>query len=176
VEVNIKNNYLQLVNKDNPISSNYEPSNLVLVNIPTIIDKTIYICDPVLQAYEELYLNALEKNIKFFVFSGFRSFSYQEEIFINENITARPGYSKHQIGLALDISTPDVGLTEALGELPEGIWLEHHAHEYGFIIRYPKGKEDITKYVYEPWHIRYVGKHHARKIYEGNLTLEEYLE
>ncbi|XMB66822.1 M15 family metallopeptidase [Mycoplasmatota bacterium zrk1] len=172
----MERNYLLLVNKENPVSSDFVPDDLKKVYLPTILNKEIYISEQVLKAYEELYLNALEDNIKFYVFSGYRSFNYQEEIFTNEYITARPGHSEHQIGLALDVSIPDVGLTEPLGSLPEGIWLEKNAHKYGFIIRYPEDKQHITKYIYEPWHIRYVGKHHAKKLYEKNITLEEYLD
>jgi len=169
-------NYLVLVSKDNPIDSDFIPDNLMNVHLPTINNKEIYIDEKVLNAYEELYFRALDQNIKFYVFSGYRSFAYQEEIFTNEFITARPGYSEHQIGYAIDVSLPEVGLTEVLGDLPEGIWLENNAHKYGFIIRYPKQKEHITKYIYEPWHIRYVGKKHARIIFEKQITLEEYLE
>ena len=79
------------------------------------------------------------------------------------------------MGLALDVSTPSIGLTKHLGEYKEGKWLHDNAHKYGFIIRYPKNKTHITGYIYEPWHIRYVGEEHAKIIYTKNITLEEYL-
>ena len=88
-----------------------------------------------------------------------------------DTYSARPGHSEHETGLAYDIGEID----NNYGETPAGTWLAQHAHEFGFIIRYPKGKEDITKYQYEPWHVRYVGTEHAAKIYEQDLTLEEYL-
>ncbi|XMB85667.1 M15 family metallopeptidase [Mycoplasmatota bacterium WC44] len=174
-EVYVKEDYLILVNKDNPIESDYVPDDLVKVDLPTIFDREVYISGVVLNAYEELYFNASENNLNLHVFSGYRSYTYQKEIFTNEFETARPGYSEHQIGLALDVSTPDIGLTEPLGEMPEGIWLRNNAYKYGFIIRYPQNKEHITKYIYEPWHLRYVGKYHAKKIHQKDLTLEEYL-
>ena len=90
-----------------------------------------------------------------------------------DTYSARPGYSEHQSGLAIDVNSLD----QDWENTPEGKWLSANCYKYGFIIRYPKGKEDITGYMYEPWHIRYVGKDLAEKLYNnGNwLTLEEYL-
>ena len=113
--------------------------------------------------------------------SGFRSHQKQIELYNRyvardgkdaaDTYSARPGHSEHETGLTFDIGAVD----DNYGETAPGKWLANHAHEYGFIIRYPEGKEDITKYQYEPWHVRYVGKEHAKKIYENQLTLEEYL-
>ena len=86
--------------------------------------------------------------------------------------SARPGHSEHQTGYTIDCNTIDTNF----GSTPEGIWLRDHCHEYGFIIRYPLGRENITGYAYEPWHIRYVGVEYATEIYEQGLTLEEYLD
>lgn len=91
--------------------------------------------------------------------------------------SAQPGQSEHETGLAFDIC--DINrkyyLKEAFGESREGIWLGENAHRFGFILRYPKDKTHITGFIYEPWHFRYVGREHAAKIYEKELTLEEYL-
>src|SRR5699024_11973724 len=78
----------------------------------------------------------------------------------------------------MDVTSQSAGfdLNTDFGETEEGKWLKDHAHEYGFIIRYPEDKEDITKYQYEPWHLRYVGKKAATEIYESNESLEEYLD
>ncbi|MEG0486259.1 MAG: M15 family metallopeptidase, partial [Oscillospiraceae bacterium] len=95
-----------------------------------------------------------------------------------DRYSARPGYSEHQTGLTYDIGEKgkeDVWLTEAFGETPAGKWVAEHAHEYGFIMRYPKGKEEITGYMYESWHFRYVGVDIATEIYKRQGTLEEYL-
>lgn len=91
--------------------------------------------------------------------------------------SAKAGYSEHETGLCLDVSSPSVNynLVQAYGTTEEGKWLARNAHKHGFIIRYPKGKEKITGYDYEPWHIRYVGKTAAGEIYKKNQTLEEYL-
>ena len=122
-------------------------------------------------------------------FSGFRSYEYQTSLYeryVNKDgkeaadrYSARPGYSEHQSGLAFDIGEvgrEDLWLTEAFGETEAGKWLMNHAHEYGFILRYPKGKEHVTGFMYESWHYRFVGNEHAAKIFEQNVTLEEYLD
>ena len=85
--------------------------------------------------------------------------------------TARPGYSEHQTGLAFDIINTD----PSFDSTPEGKWLAANCYKYGFIIRYPKGKENITGFVYEPWHIRYLGVEIATSVYDSGLCLEEYL-
>ena len=117
-------------------------------------------------------------------YSGFRSYEYQTQLYQNyvnkdgkeaaDTYSARPGYSEHQTGLAFDILNGAGGL---LGENPQDEkaieWLHSHAHEYGFIVRFLEGKEAITGYQAEAWHLRYVGDI-AEKIYTSNLTLEEY--
>ena len=89
---------------------------------------------------------------------------------------AKPGTSEHQTGLALDVSSPEVDyeLEEIFAETPEGKWLAVYAPMFGFILRYPKGKENITGYAYEPWHIRYVGKSLSLYLSLTGMTLEEY--
>src|SRR5699024_12019487 len=85
--------------------------------------------------------------------------------------------SEHQTGLVMDVTNQAVNfeLTTEFGETEEGIWLKDNAHKYGFIIRYPKDKEDITKYQYEPWHIRYVGKNLAKELHEKEITLRSFI-
>ena len=133
------------------------------------------------QALLELQNAASSAGYSIPLISGFRSQTTQTGLYnryvardgkdVADTYSARPGHSEHETGLAYDIGEID----NNYGETPAGTWLAQHAHEFGFIIRYPKGKEDITKYQYEPWHVRYVGTEHAAKIYEQDLTLEEYL-
>lgn len=114
-------------------------------------------------------------------YSGFRSYSYQESLYNQylasngqesaDTFSARPGYSEHQTGLAFDLIQPNGALLESK---PEADWIEANAHRYGFIVRYPLGKESITGYMAEPWHLRYIGEK-ASDIYASGLTLEEYL-
>ena len=88
-----------------------------------------------------------------------------------DTFSARPGFSEHQTGLAIDVNTID----DSFAGTPEAIWLAEHCWEYGFIIRYPEGKQNITGYKYEPWHIRYVGSAISKQIHDAgtDITLEE---
>ena len=183
---------LILINKENPLPDDYVPEDLVEVNIPFSFKgksekKTLR--EEAAAALELLINKAKEENIFIYGVSGYRSFKTQEAIFASNvnmygseeeanKVSAYPGQSEHQTGLVMDVSSASVnyGLIERFAETPEGIWLIENAAEFGFIIRYPKGKEDITGYVYEPWHIRYVGIDHAKKIMEQGITLEEYIE
>ncbi len=119
------------------------------------------------------------------VASGYRSFYDQRYIYngyvsVNgqaaaDRFSARPGHSEHQSGLAFDVDHPDSNaLLQSFGDSPVGIWIAENCHKYGFIIRYPKGKEHITGYMYEPWHVRYLGAEMATAVFESGLCLEEY--
>ena len=94
-----------------------------------------------------------------------------------EKYIARPGASEHQTGLAMDVATRyDTALEERFADTEEAQWLQEHAWEYGFILRYPDGEEDVTGYAYEPWHIRYVGKQNAQEVISCGLVWESYLK
>lgn len=161
-----------IANKQYPLPASYDPG-----------------VDPVAQkAVDEMIQAAKKQNIRLTAFSGYRSYAYQETLYTNyvardgqeeaDRYSARPGHSEHQTGLAFDIGEvgkEDLWLTDAFGETAAGKWLVDNAHEYGFILRYPKGKEHITGFMYESWHFRYVGKDVAAKIKKQNVTLEEYL-
>ncbi len=180
---------LILVNKYNRAPA--IPVELVKPNVaPTreSVADNIYMRPEAAKALEELFAGAAEDGMTLYATSGFRSYATQKAIFNRKleymseeaanKISAKPGYSEHQTGLAMDVegeSTKHIGLEEEFGDSPEGIWLAAHCHEYGFIIRYPKGKTDITGYIYEPWHIRYVGKEAAQEITDLGVTFEEYI-
>lgn len=121
-------------------------------------------------------------------FSGYRSYEYQTQLYTNyanrdgkeaaDRYSARPGHSEHQTGLAFDIGEKgqeDLWLTEEFGETPAGKWLLENAHKYGFILRFPEGKENVTGFMYESWHYRYLGKEMAEEVHQAGVTLEEYL-
>ena len=92
-------------------------------------------------------------------------------------VVAYPGESEHNLGLAVDIvATHYLNLTPSFGQTPEGLWLAQNSHRYGFVLRYPYHKQDITNIIYEPWHFRYVGVPHATEMFERDLVLEEYVE
>lgn len=139
-------------------------------------------------AFEEMASAARKVGYEITAFSTFRSFDYQSTLYNRyverdgkdnaDRYSARPGYSEHQTGLAFDIGEvgrEDVWLTSEFGETEVGKWLLENAHNYGFILRYPKGKEDITGYMYESWHFRYLGIPLATEVKQSGLTLEEYL-
>ncbi|MBS4173182.1 M15 family metallopeptidase [Bacillus sp. FJAT-49736] len=184
-------NILSLVNKDYSLGE-YKPSDLVRPKVAFSfgnqdIEKS-YMRKEAAVALEQMFAEAKKNNINLFAASCYRSYTRQKALFDAEvanvgkakaeQAVAFPGESEHQTGLAIDITSDKENflLTEKLGEEKEGIWLREHAHEFGFILRYPKGKEDITKYEYEPWHFRYVGKKAASVIYKHNWTLEEYFQ
>lgn len=131
--------------------------------------------------FEKLRKAAAAEGLNIYLSSGFRSYEYQSRIYNNyvrlygqaktDTLSARPGHSEHQTGLAIDVNS----VTDSFAATKEAAWLAVHAHEFGFIIRYPKGKEHITGYKYEPWHIRYLGVDTATNVYNSGLTLEEYL-
>lgn len=180
---------LILVNKHNRAPS--VPVALVKPDVPPTregLEENIYMQPEAAAALEELFDGAKQEDVILYATSGFRSYSTQKAIFerklekmsekaANASV-AKPGYSEHQTGLAMDVeghSSLGSGLVEDFGETPEGIWLAENCHRYGFIVRYPKGKTDITGYIYEPWHIRYVGKEAAAEIAALDVTFEEYI-
>lgn len=178
-----------LVNKELPLPEDYIPSDLVvpdvLYNFP-YFDEKKQLRQEAASALEVLFQAAKEENHTLYAISGYRSYKRQYEIFTNNVInqglehttkySAIPGYSEHQTGLSMDVSTKTMRyrLEPSFANTKEGQWLAENAHKYGFIIRYPKDKSHITGYSYEPWHIRYVGEELAYYLYEENLTLEEY--
>lgn len=182
---------LVLVNKEYALPADYIPEDLVIPNVrfPFVEDLSKkQLREVAARALEELFAAADEEGLELFAISGYRSYDRQDAIFASNvqkhgeeaanRFSARPGESEHQTGLTMDVSSPSAGfdLTVEFGETPEGQWLKKHASDFGFIIRYPEGKEHITLYQYEPWHLRYVGKKAAKEIMEQGLTLEEYLE
>lgn len=139
-------------------------------------------------AFEEMAAAALLEEYSLTAFSTYRSFDYQTELYNRyverdgveeaDRYSARPGYSEHQTGLAFDIGEVNQEqhfASSSFGDTEAGKWLAENAHLYGFIMRYPEGKESITGYMYEAWHYRYVGIEMAKDIYENQGTLEEYL-
>lgn len=133
-------------------------------------------------AFDNMAADAMNDGIYLFVNSGYRSYQEQVQLYTMyssergieeaDKVSSRPGHSEHQTGLTFDVNTTEFSFADTA----EAKWLAEHCCEYGFIIRYPEGKEDITGYEYEPWHIRYVGEEQAKAITESGLCLEEYLD
>jgi LAS superfamily LD-carboxypeptidase LdcB len=184
--------------KDNPDASasvtvkvtarpNY--SEVTYINGILVVNKTYGLpstynpgVDPTAKsALDSMIAGAEKDGIKLWVESGFRSYELQTTIYTSyvsregqkaaDRYSARPGHSEHQTGLAFDMNSFD----QTFGSTPEGMWLSEHSWEYGFTMRYPKDKEDITGFMYEPWHVRYVGYEVAKALKDSGQVLEEYL-
>ncbi|MFC4767112.1 M15 family metallopeptidase [Effusibacillus consociatus] len=179
-----------LVNKKFQLPSNFKPSDLVEPNVPFIFkekDEKRLMRQEAAQALEKLFAEANKDGIHLAGVSAYRSYATQQSLFtyyVNvqgeeaaRKYSAEPGHSEHQTGLAIDVSgsTGQCAVEDCFADTPEAAWLAKHAPEFGFMIRYPKGKESITGYNYEPWHIRYVGTKISKEIAEKGITLEEYL-
>ena len=179
---------LVLVNKTHAVDKNYVADDLIRVEH----------CDPnvgnndtkkmrkiAAEAFEELHEGALKDGYNILMRTGYRSYDYQTNLYNSyvkahgqaeaDTYSARPGLSEHQTGLACDVGVSGVGLT-AFNNRPEAKWIAENCYKYGFILRYPADKTATTGYIYESWHIRYVGKEAAAIIFENGWVLEEYLE
>lgn len=185
------NHILVLVNKTRNLPADFVPEDLVAPQVPfpfTAHEPRRLMRAEAAQALEQLFAAAQAQGLRPYALSGFRAFARQYAIFaaqverigqVEANRTvARAGQSEHQTGLAMDITSREVGfsLTVDFGATPEGKWIAANAHRFGFIVRYPEGKEHLTGYSYEPWHIRYVGTAVAEYLFTHKLTLEEYFQ
>jgi|GEM_PF-2159892 len=177
--------YQALVNNNFRLSSNFSPPDLRTVNVRRNGNQRLR-STAATQA-EALFAAANRNGHTLIAVSGYRSYATQTTVHNNHianlgvtearRISARPGHSEHQLGLALDLSTPDLNgqLLQRFSSTPEGRWVRNNAHRFGFIIRYPHNREADTGFVYEPWHIRYVGVETATTIFNRGLILEEFL-
>lgn len=166
-------NQVLLANKKYPLPSTFAPGE-----------------DPAArEAFDKMAAEAKLSGFNLTAFSTYRSFEYQKTLYDRyverdgkeaaDTYSARPGYSEHQTGLAFDIGEVNFEkhwASSSFGETEAGKWLAANAHRFGFILRYPEGKEDITGYMHESWHYRYVGVEMATDIYNRDITLEEYLD
>ena len=181
-EISDKADIILLVNKDHKLPDDYKPDL-----VKTDREK---VAEVLLDDLQEMRKAAEKERVYLYIANAYRTKTEQERIF-NQTVddyinngnspnaavekakytAALPGYSEHETGLAIDFSFN--GNADKQADMWN--WLSNNAYKYGFILRYPEGKENITGYSYEPWHFRYVGKQHARAIYEQGLVLEEYL-
>lgn len=169
-----------IVNKTYSLPSDYKPTNtyseVTSLRCNDCLDKEV------MNAYNLMKADASSIGLNIYIASGYRSYEYQNTLYNNysavsgkegaDTYSARPGHSEHQSGLCFDLNTVD----ETFANTAEGKWINNNAHLYGFVIRYPKGKDNVTGYIYESWHLRYVGRDLAKKLYNDGdwITLEEY--
>ena len=178
-----------LVNKQNKLPDNYNPSDLVTTSIPFISTATSEkrkMRTEAAAALAKLFAGAKQQGVTLLGVSAYRSHATQTTLFNYyvkvdgyekaRSYSALPGTSEHETGLAIDVTGGNgkCAADDCFGGTIEAKWLQAHAADYGFIIRYPKGKDSITGYKYEPWHIRYVGPTIAKEIMSRGITLEEY--
>lgn len=173
-----------VVNKARPLSpKTYVPSNLVTPDVRTRAGGTVR--SDTAAALEQLFTAAKAAGHDPMMSSGYRSYQSQTSVYNSyvaqdgqakaDTYSARPGYSEHQTGLAVDVcNAGNCVLEESFGATPFGKWIAANAHAYGFTIRYPQGKQHITGYTYEPWHLRFVGTGLAAELHQSGQTLEEH--
>ena len=184
---NVSHEYLMLTNKNLSLWHDYAPKSITKVNVTA--NKETYLDENAAKATEAMFEKAKADGIKLVLISGYRDFFYQEGLFqrkVNQigfveanKIVAQPGESEHQTGFVIDISCDSIGwkLQDNFDATKEYAWLKENAPDFGFILRYPKHKVDVTDYSYEPWHYRYIGDAEiANFIMDNDLTLEEYHE
>lgn len=179
----------KIVNKSRAFANpRYQPSDLRVVSVPTLPGRgqdERSLRAVLMPDLEKLVAAARAAGVTLRVGSGYRSYATQASLFASyvrrhgeaaaSRFSSRPGHSEHQSGLAVDFAGADqtCWVDDCFERTAAGKWLAAHAHEYGFILRYPKGKESITGYQYEPWHFRYVGRELAGALHQSGLTMEE---
>ncbi|MEH7334558.1 M15 family metallopeptidase [Neobacillus drentensis] len=179
-----------LVNKQNKLPDGYVPKDLIFTQIPFVPtpadSEKREMRNEAAAAIKNLFDAAKAQGVNFLGVSAYRSEKTQISLFNTyvkrdgylkaRTYSALPGTSEHESGLAIDVTEGDgkCAAADCFSDSAEAKWLQEHAADYGFIIRYPKGKEAITGYQYEPWHLRYVGKKLAKEITSQGITLEEY--
>ena len=181
-KTDISKKELMLVNKFNYLDENYAPDDIVKVSMQFAygdneIKKEVY------EKFRSMYNDAKKEGLYLIITSSYRDYNFQKELWDSyanqkgdewaDSVSARAGYSEHQTGYTLDIVTYKANMS-SFEKTDEFKWLQDNAYKYGFILRYPKDKEDITGYSYESWHYRYVGKDVATKIKKLGLTFDEY--
>lgn len=190
VETPNTNSLLVLVNQNYRLDEFYAPTDFVPVEVPVTPYSQVntnYLRRDAADATELLFSKAQEAGYELTLRTGYISYSVQKSLY-NQDVyemgleyadkfNSRPGHSEHQTGLAIDITTPSINneLSLEFADTEEGKWVLAHAHEYGFIIRYPENRESEVGYFYEPYHLRYVGVEVATEIFENNWTLEDYI-
>ena len=181
-ETNINNKDLILVNKYYYLKEEYVPDNLESINVKNANGDRKLVSNAK-KAFEELSNTAAQEGLNIIAMSTYRSYEYQVNLYNRyvendgkeeaDTYSGRPGHSEHQTGLAVDVYNKNETYTN-FEKTKEFDWMQENAYKYGFILRFPKGKEKETGYQYESWHYRYVGKEAAKYIKEKDITLEEY--
>lgn len=179
----ISKDNLMLTNKFYSLDNTYNSDNMKTVSNQYSYGENQMLTNDTYDAFLKMFKAAKEEDLTLIINSSFRSYEEQEEVYNDyknsrgeeyaDKIAAKPGFSEHQTGMAIDIQTYGSNAS-TFEEFDEFKWLQEHAHEYGFILRYPKDKQYITGYEYESWHYRFVGVEVATYIHENDITFDEY--
>lgn len=184
VDITTDTSITRIVNRTHLISSSYVPSDLVVPDVP--MNNTQFIRQEAAQSMKELFDAAGQAGYSLYLISGYRSYNAQSSLYYTylakygqeytSRLDAHPGASEHQLGLAADFGTTDHAceLQTCFADSGASQWLKDNAWKYGWILRYPEGKETVTGIMYSPWNYRYVGTKEAEKIYQSGKTMEEY--
>lgn len=184
LDTDLSKDDLLIVNKFYHLSADYQPDDLVVVNNKYYYGTNHKLRKKAYEAFIDMWNAANNENIYLIMNSSYRTYESQVKVYDEykntkgtsyaDKIAARPGYSEHQTGLALDIFSKDNTTTSNFKGSAAHIWLQENSYRFGFIERYQEGKEDITGFAAEAWHYRYVGVEAATFIYNNNITFEEY--
>lgn len=174
-ETDLNKEYSILVNKYNYLKEDFTLDDLVPISVMYAYGDQHKTRKEVYEQYVKMWKAAKKEDLTLIVNSSYRTYAKQQSEYnaSDDDYAAKPGFSEHQTGLALDIVTYDTQGNDFENK-PEFTWLQNNAHNYGFILRYPKDKEDITGYHYESWHYRYLGVDMATKVKNSGLTYDEY--
>lgn len=185
--LNNKSGYITLANRDSLLSADYVPTDLTVITVRCVSEiKGGELRKAAARALSDMFNAAEADGCTLYAKSVYRSYSKQKTMYNNrlekvgrdDGVVAYPGSSDHQTGLGVDILnlewTKKDGMTAAFGQTKEAQWMAAHCAEYGFVIRYMEDKEDVTKIIYEPWHLRYVGPEAAIYMMDSHLSLEEF--
>lgn len=182
-ETDLSKGNLMIVNKFNYLKEDYEPSDITSIDLSYSYSNN-RVSKETNDAYIEMAKAAKNDGVQLMANSTYRTYKRQDEIYKEfyyskgisyaDKYAARAGYSEHQTGLAIDIFTSGTSTTSNFEESDAFKWLSNNAYKYGFILRYPKDKEYLTGYEYESWHYRYVGVETATKVYNEDITYDEY--
>lgn len=178
-----------IVNRERPLPSGYVPPDLTVPSVRLRLgaqEEQMQLSGQATPALEAMFSAAQADGVELVFGSGYRSESLQRQFYESyvardgqaeaDRYSARPGTSEHQTGLAVDVTSPSgqCHLLECFEDTPQGQWVAENAHRFGFIIRYLEGKESVTGFMYEPWHLRYVGEELATELYNSGQTMEEF--
>ncbi len=180
------NYLLALITKETTLKSSYAPTNLVRIPEYMYPARELWLREEAFRQLEQLWQAAAADGVTLTIISAYRSYNYQQTLFQNyadsygeeaaNRFSARPGQSEHQLGTTVDFGGTAVDLKAAYADTAQGRWLAEKAYKFGFAMSYPEGKEEITGYIFEPWHYRYIGPEAAAEWFVSGLSLKEFLQ